>query len=128
MDAIRKYPRTRHILDSRLQPGDEDLTAAGFGDIAGCHLVVEEKIDGANAAIRHDDYITSSHRGHGHSIAKESYALRAMSQKQLQDFINDPGPDAIKLIKKSYPPFPTPPPPHPPNLLGHGHGWVAIRM
>jgi hypothetical protein len=54
MVAIRKYPRTRHILDSRLQPGDEDLTAAGFGEIAGRHLVVEEKVDGANAAISFD--------------------------------------------------------------------------
>ena len=54
MNTIRKYPRTRHILDSRLQPGDEDLSAASFGDIAGCHLVVEEKIDGANAAISFD--------------------------------------------------------------------------
>ena len=51
MEEIRKYPRTRHILDSRLQPGDEDLTAAGFDEIAGRRLVVEEKIDGANAAI-----------------------------------------------------------------------------
>ncbi len=51
MENIRKYPRTRHILDSRLQPGDEDLTAAGFDAIAGRPVVVEEKIDGANAAI-----------------------------------------------------------------------------
>ena len=54
MTAIRKYPRTRHILDSRLQPGDEDLTAAGFAEISGRHLVVEEKMDGANAAISFD--------------------------------------------------------------------------
>ena len=54
MSTIRKYPRTRHILDSRLQPGDEDLSAAGFADIAGRHLVVEEKMDGANAAISFD--------------------------------------------------------------------------
>jgi hypothetical protein len=54
MSTIRKYPRTRHILDSRLQPGDEDLSAVGFADIAGRHLVVEEKMDGANAAISFD--------------------------------------------------------------------------
>lgn len=54
MTRLRKYPRTRHILDSALQPGDEDLTRAGFADIAGRHLVVEEKVDGANAAISFD--------------------------------------------------------------------------
>lgn len=51
---IRKYPRTRHILDSRLQPGDEDLTAADYGEIAGRVVAVEEKLDGANAALSFD--------------------------------------------------------------------------
>jgi len=51
---IRKYPRTRHIQGSRLQAGDEDLEAAPFAEIAGRHLVVEEKVDGANSAISFD--------------------------------------------------------------------------
>lgn len=42
---------------------------------------------GAIAAIRHDDLITSSHRGHGHGIAKESYAIRAMDDEALKAFI-----------------------------------------
>jgi hypothetical protein len=54
MSAIHKYPRTRHILDSALQPGDEDLDRASFEEIAGQHIVVEEKVDGANAAISFD--------------------------------------------------------------------------
>ena len=54
MVPIRKYPRTRHILDSGMQPGDTDLSAAGFEAIAGRHLVVEEKVDGANAAVSFD--------------------------------------------------------------------------
>ena len=54
MTPIRKYPRTRHILDSGLQQDDHDLAAAGFEAVAGRHLVVEEKIDGANAAISFD--------------------------------------------------------------------------
>ncbi|MBS2018652.1 MAG: RNA ligase family protein [Deltaproteobacteria bacterium] len=49
-----KYPRTRHIEGSRLGPGDEDLEAAPFSDIAGRFLVVEEKMDGANSAISFD--------------------------------------------------------------------------
>lgn len=48
---LHKYPRTRHIRGSRLQPGDHDLSAAPFGLLAGRHLVVEEKLDGANAGI-----------------------------------------------------------------------------
>jgi RNA ligase len=49
-----KYPRTHHIQGSRLQPGDEDLCSVPFSSIAHHHVVVEEKVDGANAAIRFD--------------------------------------------------------------------------
>lgn len=48
---IRKYPRTRHILGSRLQPGDEDLDTVSFSALVGRHVVVEEKMDGANCAL-----------------------------------------------------------------------------
>jgi hypothetical protein len=51
---LRKYPRTRHVEGSRLQPGDEDLDAVPFGALVGRHLVVEEKVDGANAGIGFD--------------------------------------------------------------------------
>lgn len=46
-----KYPRTPHLEGSRLQPGDEDLAQAPFERVRGRHLVVEEKLDGANAGI-----------------------------------------------------------------------------
>jgi hypothetical protein len=55
MIEIRKYPRTRHIEGSRLQPGDEDLESLPFADLRGRFLVVEEKLDGANAALRFDE-------------------------------------------------------------------------
>jgi len=48
---IHKYPRTRHIEGSRLGPGDEDLESVRFAEIEGRPLVVEEKVDGANAAV-----------------------------------------------------------------------------
>ncbi|MBI4606501.1 MAG: RNA ligase family protein [Planctomycetes bacterium] len=54
MVPIRKYPRTPHIQGSRFQPGDEDLAAVPFEALAGRHLVVEEKLDGANTGIRFD--------------------------------------------------------------------------
>lgn len=48
---LKKYPRTPHIEGSRLQPGDEDLSQIRFKEILGRHVVIEEKIDGANTAI-----------------------------------------------------------------------------
>ncbi len=63
---IEKYPRTPHLVGSRLQPGDEDLDAVPFARIAGKHLVVEEKLDGANAAISfaEDGSLLLQSRGH----------------------------------------------------------------
>ena len=54
MIRIEKYPRTPHIAGSRLQLGDEGCRTAGFDAIAARHLVIEEKVDGANAAISFD--------------------------------------------------------------------------
>jgi hypothetical protein len=54
MTAIVKYPRTQHLEGSRLQAGDEDLAAAPFATLRGRHLVVEEKIDGANCGVSFD--------------------------------------------------------------------------
>jgi len=51
MERLYKYPRTRHIAGSKLQKGDEDLEAAAFSEVAGKFVVVEEKIDGANAGL-----------------------------------------------------------------------------
>jgi hypothetical protein len=52
---LRKYPRTRHLEGSRLQPGDEDLDSVAFAAIRGRHVVVEEKLDGANVGVGFDD-------------------------------------------------------------------------
>lgn len=54
MIDLVKYPRTHHLEGSRLQPGDDDLDCVPFRDIRGRFLVVEEKLDGANAALRFD--------------------------------------------------------------------------
>jgi 2-oxoisovalerate dehydrogenase E1 component len=42
---------------------------------------------GTMAAINGDDYITSTHRGHGHSIAKGAYALEKGSLEHLTTFV-----------------------------------------
>jgi hypothetical protein len=61
-----KYPRTHHLQGSRLQPGDEDLDQLPFSALAGRALVVEEKVDGANAAISFapDGALRLQSRGH----------------------------------------------------------------
>lgn len=51
MEKIKKYPRTPHLCGSKLQAGDEDITQIPFSLIRGKTLTVEEKVDGANAAI-----------------------------------------------------------------------------
>lgn len=43
---------------------------------------------GAIAPIRKTDFITSTHRGHGHSIAKGAFFLFESNQKELHDFIS----------------------------------------
>ncbi len=66
MKQIYKYPRTHHIQGSRLQFGDEDLDNIHFAAIKQRYVVVEEKVDGANAAISFsaDGEIKLQSRGH----------------------------------------------------------------
>lgn len=51
MEQIFKYPRTRHLEGSRQQQGDEDLDCARLCELKEKHLVLEEKVDGANCGI-----------------------------------------------------------------------------
>ncbi len=66
MSHFRKFPRTPHLLDSRLQPGDEGMKVADFSAIVGRQVVVEEKVDGANAAVSFwpDGGLLLQSRGH----------------------------------------------------------------
>ena len=68
MIPLYKYPRTHHIEGSRLQPGDEDLDDVSFGDLAGRHLVVEEKVDGAIVRLSYGARFAAARRGE-HRIA-----------------------------------------------------------
>lgn len=49
--AILKYPRTLHLEGSKLLPGEKDAKQTPFTSLKGKNLVIEEKLDGANAAI-----------------------------------------------------------------------------
>ena len=48
---LLKYPRTAHLEGSRLQTGDTDDGQAPLSTLQGQHVVIEEKLDGANAAV-----------------------------------------------------------------------------
>ena len=80
--TIHKYPRTPHIEGSRLQLGDEDLSQIPFETIAGKHLVIEEKCDGANSAVSFDPngelllqsrghYLTGGYRERHYNLMKQ---------------------------------------------------------
>jgi hypothetical protein len=65
-ERIFKYPRTPHLTGSRLQPGDEDLRSIAAETLWGRALIVEEKVDGANAAVSFeaDGTLLLQSRGH----------------------------------------------------------------
>jgi hypothetical protein len=66
MNRLYKYPRTHHIEGSRFQPGDEDLEGIKFKMLQGRYVVIEEKLDGANAGIsfNSDGQLLLQSRGH----------------------------------------------------------------
>lgn len=85
IDLLRRMVRIRcfeerlsslYDYESYLRKGDsagDEYDVASRGVIAGAiHLCVgqEAVAVGVCAALRRDDYVTSSHRGHGHCIAK----------------------------------------------------------
>jgi 2-oxoisovalerate dehydrogenase E1 component len=68
----------------------------GFKFVGASHLSIgqEAVAAGTMAGIRADDYITSTHRGHGHSIAKSAFAIESMTAEELAEFIGVPPTDA----------------------------------
>ena len=67
--TLHKYPRTRHVEGSRLQPGDEDLDQVSWASLADRYLIVEEKIDGANAGVSFDDAGRLHLQSRGHYLS-----------------------------------------------------------
>jgi RNA ligase len=67
-ESIHKYPRTPHLEGSRLQPGDEDLDQVPLDALRGRFIVVEEKLDGANAGIALGGHGTLRLQSRGHAL------------------------------------------------------------
>lgn len=68
MVEMKRYPRTQHLADSRLQPGDHDLEARPFSTLLGKHVIVEEKVDGANCGISFDEGLEPRLQSRGHYL------------------------------------------------------------
>lgn len=64
-DGLVKYPRTIHLEGSRLQDGDGKDTLS-FQSLIGKHVVLEEKMDGANCGVSFgpNDELLLQSRGH----------------------------------------------------------------
>lgn len=50
-DGLLKYPRTPHLEGSRLQAGDSAHDQLPLASLSGAHVVLEEKMDGANCGV-----------------------------------------------------------------------------
>lgn len=86
MNEIYKYPRTQHIEGSGIQKGDEDLDTVHLREFAGRHLVVEEKMDGANSAVSfsEDGRLQLQSRGHyltGGEREKQFHLLKTWAHR-----------------------------------------------
>eukprot|EP01133_Synstelium_polycarpum_P021381 gene21381-25680_t len=64
-----KYPRTPHLEGSRLQDGDDGADQMPLKKLAGQYVVIEEKIDGANAAVSFSDAGEVLLQSRGHYLA-----------------------------------------------------------
>ena len=71
MYRLMLYIRSFETMIIKLRSG-ELVPFEGYKFSGATHLSIgqEAVAVGANAALKADDYITSSHRGHGHGIAK----------------------------------------------------------
>lgn len=68
-DGLLKYPRTPHLEGSRLQPGDSAHDQAPLASLAGRHVVIEEKKDGANAGVSFSPEAELRLQSRGHFLA-----------------------------------------------------------
>lgn len=71
------------LKNGRFMPYD------GFKYVGATHLSIgqEAVAAGTMSVLNPDDYITSTHRGHGHSISKVLFRIYRFGRKELLDFL-----------------------------------------
>ncbi len=72
---LAKYPRTPHLQGSRYQPGDKGAPTP-YKDLAGRFLVVEAKLDGANAAASFSEGAELLLQSRGHYLHLDTLSGR----------------------------------------------------
>ena len=92
-DGLLKYPRTPHLEGSRLQEGDSAADQAPLSSLAGLHVVLEEKVDGANSGVSfsEDAQLQLQSRGHfltGGAREKHFNQLKAWAQVHEDAFFD----------------------------------------
>lgn len=94
---FRKYPRIRHLDGSARHGDDDQLPRASLEELRGKHVVVTEKLDGANAGVSFDVTGTPVLQSRGHVLtggARERHfaLLKAWAQAHrdvLYDALQD---------------------------------------
>ena len=95
MISIRTFEEM--ISDLRMQ-AFEPLRRMRFQYRGPTHLSIGQEAAsvGACAALHHDDYMTSTHRGHGDAIAKGYVAIRYRSDEELRKWIGTEEAQSLK--------------------------------
>ena len=85
---LMHYIRAFETMIAQLRSG-QLVPFDGFRFRGATHVSIgqEAVAVGACAALQVDDYITSTHRGHGHGIAKGAFVLRDSNEEQLEEAI-----------------------------------------
>jgi hypothetical protein len=92
--SIYKYPRTPHIEGSCKQQGDEDIDDVPFRMIANQEVIIEEKVDGANAGISFNEsgkmllqsrghYLTGGYRERQFNLFKQWAYSNSLAFQQV---------------------------------------------
>ena len=84
---LMHYVRAFETMIAQLRSG-QLVPEEGYRFRGATHLSIGEEAVavGACGSLNADDYITSTHRGHGHGIAKGAFALKAAGRQELQAF------------------------------------------
>lgn len=69
LPALLKYPRTPHLEGSRLQNGDQGHEQVPYAQLAGRHIVIEEKLDGGNSGVSFNHGGEQLLQSRGHYLA-----------------------------------------------------------
>jgi hypothetical protein len=99
MKQLFKYPRTQHLEGSRLQSGDEDLDSVPFERIQGRFVVVEEKLDGANAGLSFDAEGRLWLQSRGHFLTG---GVREKHYNLFKQWANTHAPTLVAILGERY--------------------------